>query len=611
MPNTRINYSGDLVLTNNKVGIATTNPQATLDVVGDVRVGFGTTNSQAALSVNGNVGIVGIATATSFSGDIYNSYPFYVGITSSVYASPTGVLAPVIAFSTSANRRYIIHSINVANKARMQPMGAGATVGISSTTGAVTSLNIVSAGAGYTSGDVFVSMGTTDVFNRIQGLIGIGTTSFVGVGTTGDSASIGITSAIGIVTSVSGGQITGIALTFNGFGYTSPPSLTFQSPVGIATTTVGMTTATGTTSLTYGEVVAAYLNTPGESYTIPPSVSIASTTGIGALITSEVDSNGRVIRLNLINRGYGYSTFNSLGNDEQSEVYITLPGLAKTEVAVDVAIDRYSTGTGTTIQSFLAYNTPVPVGGVVEILKQPAVLNPGDQIEIRGVDIFGSGLSNAIDVCLSYEETNNLDYIGYGTVTGANIGLGTAITNIGILSATTLPIMLRSIRLTNTEFVGDYDASIMVVLPNSITYNSTINSTVSSGSTIIFVDNLTNNSLETVVVPGNLITLVTGVGIALTNASIVSVGNTFVTIGVGSTVPSSIGIGSTAIFTINRTTYLARNLMIPAFASIELCDVPKRIEPRNILMMNAETVGIDSNFTQTIDIQVSGKTIRI
>jgi hypothetical protein len=499
MSKNRITFTDDFVLRDEKIGIGTTNPNVTLTVIGDTNIS-------------------GAVTASSFSGDAFNAYPFYSGITSSVFTSPTGVLDPVISFPTTANKRYIIHSINVANKARFQPQGAGATVGINTLAGAVTSINITNVGSGYTEGDVFVSLGTTDLLNRTQGLISIATTSFVGVGTTGDPAFAGITSAIGVVTGVSGGEITGVAITYTGFGYTTPPLLTFQSPVG------GGTTAEGTTNLTLGEVTAAFLNVPGEGYTTPPEVSIASTSGVDALITADVDSDGRVIRLNLINRGYGYSILNEFENNEENEVYISLPPLAKTEVGVDVQIGRIPVGGGSSVFPYLTFDTPIPVGGVLEILKQPAVMNPGDVIKIRGIDENGSGLSEAIDVCISYEETNS-NYIGFGTVTPANSGLGTAINNIGIISATTNPIMLQSIRLTNTEFVGDYDVSIKVI---------------------------------------------TGAG---------------------------------------QTFYLARNLMIPSFASVELCDTPKRLEAGSQILMDAEVVGVDANEASTIDINVSGRQI--
>jgi hypothetical protein len=499
MSKNRITFTDDFVLRDEKVGIGTTNPNVTLTVIGDTNIS-------------------GVVTASSFSGDAFNAYPFYSGITSSVFTSPTGVLDPVISFPTTANKRYIIHSINVANKARFQPQGAGATVGINTLAGAVTELTLVSAGTGYTVGD----LGSESKLN-----ISFGSTTFVGVGTTGDPAFAGITSAIGFISGIdtSGvGVVTSIALTYGGFGYTSPPEVTIAR-AGVGTDGVGIgSTATATCDVTYGEVIAAYLNVPGEGYTTPPEVSIASTTGTEAQITADVDSDGRVIRLNLINRGYGYSKLNEFGNNEENEVYISLPPLAKTEVGVDVQIGRIPVGGGSSVFPYLTFDTPIPVGGVLEILKQPAVMNPGDVIKIRGIDENGSGLSEAIDVCISYEETNS-NYIGFGTVTPANSGLGTAINNIGIISATTNPIMLQSIRLTNTEFVGDYDISIKVI---------------------------------------------TGAG---------------------------------------QTFYLARNLMIPSFASVELCDTPKRLEAGSQILMDAEVVGVDANEASTIDINVSGRQI--
>ncbi len=490
MSKNRITFTDDFVLRDEKVGIGTTNPNVTLTVIGDTNIS-------------------GVVTASSFSGDAFNAYPFYSGITSSVFTSPTGVLDPVISFPTTANKRYIIHSINVANKARFQPQGAGATVSINTLAGAVTDIIIDGIGVGYTAGD----LGSPTNLN-----VSFAATTFVGVGTTGDPAFSGITSALGYVAAVSGGAVTGVAITFGGFGYTSPPVVTFTAPEG------GGTTETGTSVVTFGEVTAAFLNVPGEGYTTPPEVSIASTTGTEAQITADVDSDGRVIRLNLINRGYGYSKLNEFGNNEENEVYISLPPLAKTEVGVDVQIGRIPVGGGSSVFPYLTFDTPIPVGGVLEILKQPAVMNPGDVIKIRGIDENGSGLSEAIDVCISYEETNS-NYIGFGTVTPANSGLGTAINNIGIISATTNPLMLQSIRLTNTEFVGDYDISIKVI---------------------------------------------TGAG---------------------------------------QTFYLARNLMIPSFASVELCDTPKRLEAGSRILMDAEVVGVDANEASTIDINVSGRQI--
>jgi len=55
--------------------------------------------------------------------------------------------------------------------------------------------------------------------------------------------------------------------------------------------------------------------------------------------------------------------------------------------------------------------------------------------------------------------------------------------------------------------------------------------------------------------------------------------------------------------------YLARNLMIPSFASIELFDRPKRLERYSSLDIECDVVGIDTNIASTMDVQVSGKNI--
>ena len=53
MPNIRVGYGSDFVVKDQKVGIGSDNPQATLDVAGDIR---------------GNFNVSGVTTLTSYSG---------------------------------------------------------------------------------------------------------------------------------------------------------------------------------------------------------------------------------------------------------------------------------------------------------------------------------------------------------------------------------------------------------------------------------------------------------------------------------------------------------------------------------------------------------------
>ena len=508
---------------------------------------------------------------------------FNTNISHSVITTPTGVLNPVISFPATDGKSYIIHSIHVANVARKQPQGAGATVGINTLAGAVTSVTIGTPGTGYTDGDI----GSASNLN-----VSFASTTFVGVGTTGDPAYAGVTSALGYISAVSGGAVTGIALTFGGFNYTSNPVVTIAAPVG------GGSQAAATASVTFGEVTNAYLNTPGEGYTDPPTVSIASTTGTGALITADVDSDGKVIRLNLINRGSGYSTLNALGNNEENEVTISQPGLAKTEVGFDILVQRAPVGLAATIDSYLAFDVPLPVGGVVDALKQPLVMKPSDVLKIRGIDVDGSGLDEAVDVHISYEEVNNEDYVGLSTAIGSTIGLGTDVSGT-LIRVLENPLLLQSLRLTNTEFVGDYDTSVKLV---SDTESRSISTTVSAGSTTLFV-----GTVPSLVTTDSVVS----VGTFFDKAPLVSVGTTTVTIGVGRTSEYSVATGTGVTFYIlgYEEKYLARNIVIPAFASVELLDNAKRIEKYNSIVVETEVVGIDTNIASTMDINLSGKHI--
>lgn len=537
-------------------------------------IGIGTTNTSGSyqLEVYGGFKVDDVSSGSG---------KFNTNLTHSKVAKPTGVLESVLTLPSTADKRYIVHSINVANVARVQPTGAGATVSIDMNAGAVTSVTIDGVGVGYAAGDI----GSPSNLN-----VSFATTSYVGVGTTGDPAYAGITSALGYITAVSGGAVTGVAITFGGFGYTSAPTVTFAPPIA------GGTTETGTAVLTLGEVTAAYLNVPGEGYDEPPTVSIASTTGTEAVITADVDSDGKVIRLNLLARGYGYSTNNALGNNEENEVYISQPPLAKAEVGVDVLVKRSPIGSASTIEAYNAFDVPIPVGGVLDVLKQPMVLNPSDELKIRGIDADGSGLSDAIDVHISYEESNVTDYIGFSTAIGSTIGLGTDVSGT-LLTVSSNPVMLQSLRMTNTEFVGDYDTSVKIVSDTSVT---SLASSVSAASTIVNVNSI----------PSNLTTdSVVSIGTYVNQIRVASVGITSFTLAQQTDQLIPVGTGVTFYILGYEDHYLARNTMIPAFASVELLDNPKRLEKYSSLVIETEVVGIDPNVASTIDIDIAGRNI--
>ena len=166
-------------------------------------------------------------------------------------------------------------------------------------------------------------------------------------------------------------------------------------------------------------------------------------------------------------------------------------------------------------ESFFAYNTPISPNNSIEILKQPQVLNPSDAIKMRATNISRIGVSNAVQVYLSYQEVSDsgakFQGVGLGSV-------GLAFTSRTVLyTSTSLPTIIQSIRLVNRTDAGDYPVSIS--LSNGIT-----------------------------------------------------------------------------------TTFLVQQLIVPKYATVEICEQPKRIEI-------GETIGVTLNQGATIDVQLSAKKI--
>ena len=110
-------------------------------------------------------------------------------------------------------------------------------------------------------------------------------------------------------------------------------------------------------------------------------------------------------------------------------------------------------------RSYFAYNIPIPTGTTIELLKQPQVLNPSDVIIMRGTDYDRNGSSDAVQVYISYEETNNTDYFGVGLGT---VGIGVTETPTTVYTSTTYSSVIQSIRLVNRTDSGGYPVSIAV-----------------------------------------------------------------------------------------------------------------------------------------------------
>ena len=267
--------------------------------------------------------ITGIVTAVSFN----VSDPWAVGSGATIGAGYT--VAPTISFSGST----------AATTAT-----ATATV---STAGTVSSISIGNSGFGYISAptvtiggagganEAFRALGIATIrFNSVktQGTVGIGTTTITGISTTniivGDRVRLGIgysdtynfiptdtfvtsigsstisinqsTTNVGIATSVfefgidKCGIVTGIAVTFGGGGYLTPPLVSISNTVGdknYIDQVVGVASATGVSVISAaGTITSINITDSGNKYILPPDITISEpvSTSSGNFVFNEV-----------------------------------------------------------------------------------------------------------------------------------------------------------------------------------------------------------------------------------------------------------------------------------------------------------------------------------
>ena len=107
-------------------------------------------------------------------------------------------------------------------------------------------------------------------------------------------------------------------------------------------------------------------------------------------------------------------------------------------------------------RNYFAWNIPIPTGTAVELLKQPMVLNPSDAIVMRSTDFVRAGIETAVEVYITYEESDDTDYFGVGAGNTNITGIGTT----AIYTSTTYPSVIQSIRVTNITDTGDYPVTI-------------------------------------------------------------------------------------------------------------------------------------------------------
>ncbi|MDB4348698.1 hypothetical protein OAA64_00040 [bacterium] len=299
-----------------------------------IGTGIGTnTPIQVAVGIATINSITGIVTAVSFN----VSDPWAVGTGATIGLGYT--VTPTISFSAPS------------------PVQATATVTVSAA-GTVNSVSIGNSGFGYISAPVvavagpggadeqFRALGVATIRStsiKTQGTIGIGSTSITGITTTniivGDRVRLGVgysdlynfipadtfvttiesntifmnnaTTNVGIATSVfefgrqNCGVVTGIAVTFGGGGYLSPPTVTITNEVSEKNyiNFPGISTATGISTISPGGTVSSVnILDSGYGYVIVPEVTLSNpeSNGSGTFIFNEIitgSSSGTTARV--------------------------------------------------------------------------------------------------------------------------------------------------------------------------------------------------------------------------------------------------------------------------------------------------------------------------
>jgi hypothetical protein len=253
-------------------------------------------------------------------------------------------------------------------------------------------------------------------------------------------------------------------------------------------------------------------------------------------------------------RRYGTSEYSGLSSSYYDEVLVPVAGLNTTPVTGDVG----AIGIGT-------------AGPVAVFFEDP---NRSSRIAIGGGATTGITTNTIGYVHVVF---NELVFAGAGatvrirTFDANNANESTAIVGTARSSGSTQyawsstaalhgsPDVFENFngQVTNrVSFAFTSPSSVLSAQVNFLT--TTINSTVSSGSTVIFVSSLTGVSVGSSI----------SVGTAITTRPVVAVGDTFVQIGTASTIAAVIGVTTSVTFsTLTRATKLAIDIA-PGFIGV-------------------------------------------
>ena len=156
------------------------------------------------------------------------------------------------------------------------------------------------------------------------------------------------------------GTVSSVAMSTDGVGYTSQPTVAFSAPDAD-----GGVTAVGTAIRSGGPVLTAAVSSGGSSYTTPPTITFSAPQVVGGTVatgTVDIDTTvgsptlGQVTAINIVNGGSGYTsaptvTFNNVGSGGSNAAAgtVTIGASTITGITVTTPGTGYATAPTVTI----------------------------------------------------------------------------------------------------------------------------------------------------------------------------------------------------------------------------------------------------------------------
>lgn len=471
-----IGYTRPPVLTVSSpaVGVNTATIDCTLGITSFTVVNSGagyTSASQITLSpsptVTGFAATVGMGVsstgATESGGGSYTSFPTVtfsspnVGLNTATgqFANRIGGVLSGFTIINPGSGYFNIPTVTITG-------GGGSGAGVTITTMVVTDVTVNNIGFGITSVPTVSVVSPVGSGASITARMGIGRVNVVGFGSGYNvNPSIAVTAADGITGAgasvIAGLGITGsnIIITNPGTGYSSIPTVTVSSPVGVASTATGIVGV---------GISAIRVNFPGIGYTSSlPTISF--TTGIGSLGVGAAASATSIIVTNVFitNSGAGYTatdlasptiaTFNPVGTSNTV-------GFAVSTITIT------STGIGYTTAASAAISfSPAPIVGVGTSTVATASASLGYPGILPGPGVSTTGNTAIYFVASKTSTTLGISTgVGIGTFTSTTVGddvfasnnplasIGGSVTSVSIVSPGSG--YTSGSRLTATNFDG-------------------------------------------------------------------------------------------------------------------------------------------------------------